>query len=306
MKSEIISVLIPTYNAEEYIVSLIRKLENQELHENQELEIIIVDSSSKDNTVSITRNLFSKVKIEVIENASFDHGGTRNKLADMANGDYLLFMTQDAQPYDNYLIQKLHSSFKNEKVAVSYARQIPYESADDLEKFARMFNYPTNSLLKDKIQINNLGIKAFFNSNVCSMYDKNKFYKLEKFPEKLILNEDMVFSSKAILNDYSVYYNADAVVYHSHNYTLLQQFKRYFDIGMAFKETSYLLEYASNEKEGLRMVKKQLSFLITNKKKRLIPYALIQNIVKFISYNLGKKHDHIPRSVKRTISAYLK
>jgi rhamnosyltransferase len=303
---ETISVLIPTYNAEKYIKTLLNALLNQVLEEDQKLEVIIVDSTSTDNTVSIIQSDYPNVKVEIIPNNKFDHGGTRNYLASLATGQYLLFMTQDAIPFDNYLISNLLKSFQEKDVLISYARQIPKADANPLEVFARHFNYPPVNQVKDKSTIKELGIKTFFNSNVCSMYDKKTFEYFRGFPEKVILNEDMILASKVILGGYKVVYNAEAKVYHSHNYNLKQQFKRYFDIGMAFSNTSYLLDYASNEKEGFKMVKTQCKYLISKKLFHLILYSIIENGVKFIAYNLGKRHKFFPYKLKRKLSAYMK
>lgn len=107
-----ISVLIPTYNAEQYIYDLLTRLYNQDLRNNQELEIIIVDSASKDRTISIIEEKFPETIVKLINNQDFDHGGTRNYLASLAKGNILLFMTQDAIPCDNQLISKLVDSLE--------------------------------------------------------------------------------------------------------------------------------------------------------------------------------------------------
>lgn len=301
-----VSVLIPTYNAEKYIERLLIKIFNQCLPEDYCIEVIIVDSTSNDNTVTIINEKFPLVKVLVIDNYKFDHGGTRNLLSDISTGEYLLFMTQDAIPYDDHLIINLLNSFKYPDVHVSYARQIANLDASPLEKFAREFNYPNLSITKSLESIPHMGIKTFFNSNVCSMYKKSSFIQYNKFPEEIILNEDMIFSSKVILNGFKVHYCAEAKVFHSHNYTFKQQFKRYFDIGMAFEQTSFLLKYASNEKEGLRMIKNQIVFLMNQNKYMYIPKAFIDNGFKFLGYYIGKKHNKIPRRIKRKFSAYMK
>lgn len=303
----LVSILIPTYNAQDYIKPLINKLLDQEIDKDYTLEIIVVDSSSTDNTISIIKNNYPNILLEVIPNRSFDHGGTRNFLASLAKGDYLIFMTQDAIPFDNYLIHNLLKPvIKNKEILISYARQIPNESAKPLEVFARSFNYPEESIVKNSDSINKLGIKAFFNSNVCSLYTRECFVNFGGFPEKIILNEDMIIASKVILNGYSVAYSSKAKVYHSHNYNLKQQYKRYFDIGMAFNDTSYLLQYASNEKEGIKMVLNQIKYLLIKSKWYLIPYSLLESGVKFVAYNMGKNHQKIPLNIKKKLSAYMK
>jgi len=303
-----ISVLIPTYNAKKFISDLFTKLNEQVLPDHVEKEIIIVDSSSTDGTVETINELFPNVKTYVIENKTFDHGGTRNLLASYATGDYYLFMTQDAIPADNNLFHSLLKNFEEEKVKIAYARQIPKNDANPLEQFARGFNYPDKKIIKDQSQIEALGIKTFFNSNVCSMYDARLFSGElgAGFPEKLILNEDMIMSYEVIKKGYAVVYDNHAIVYHSHNYNLVQQFKRYFDIGMAFHQSSYILKDVSNEKEGMKMVLELQKYLLQKKQYRFMPYSIFETASKYIGYSLGKKHDMFSYKVKKKLSAYMK
>lgn len=301
-----VSVLIPTYNAGDEIRILLKKIYEQSMPMGMDLEVILIDSSSTDNTLEIVKNEFLEVKLVEIENKLFDHGGTRNKLARMATGDYLLYMTQDAIPVDNNLIMSLLEELEDSENVICFARQIPKEDASVLEKFARGFNYPDKKIVKKTAEIKTLGIKTFFCSNVCCMYKKTLFENpYNGFPEKVILNEDLILASKVILDGKNVIYNPKAKVFHSHNYNLKQQFKRYFDIGMAFESTSYLLQYVSNEKEGAKMVREQTKFLLKNNKSLLI-YAFVENFVKFIAYKLGKVHRIIPIPLKRKLSAYMK
>ena len=93
MKS--VTVIIPTLNGEEKIELILKSLKEQT---KQPLEIIIVDSSSTDKTVELARK--EGAKIISIARDSFDHGETRNLAAKESKGDYLLYMTQDAIPFD--------------------------------------------------------------------------------------------------------------------------------------------------------------------------------------------------------------
>jgi len=132
------------------------------------------------------------------------------------------------------------------------------------------------------------------------------FKKLNGFPEKLILNEDLVFSSKVILSGERVAYCSSAKVLHSHNYSLVKQFKRYFDIGTAFKQTESIFANISNEKEGTKMIRQQMRFLWKNGFYYQIPIAVIESIVKYAAYLLGKKHNYLPRNLIKILSAYQK
>lgn len=303
-----ISILIPTYNAENYINEFIPKLMEQELPSGFTSEIIMVDSSSSDKTEMLIKSHYTNVKFYTIPNKDFNHGNTRNMLSRLATGDFLLFMTQDAIPYNNQLLKELVKNFSDPNVQIVNARQIPKEDANPLEKFARSFNYPDERSIKDKTKIPEMGIKTFFNSNVCSMYRASLFNgkEFKGFPENIILNEDIILSFHVIMKGYKVIYENKAIVYHSHNYNLKQQFKRYFDIGIAFQESKFMLENISNEKEGVRMVKEQLSYLFKHKHFFYIFYSVLEAATKFFGYNLGKKHDLLSINMKRKFSAYMK
>lgn len=299
------SVLIPTYNAARFIRPLLAKLYSQRLG-GRRLEIRVCDSSSTDGTVDIIHEYFPEVLVESIPNEWFDHGGTRNKLAAQATGGFLLFMTQDAIPCNDDVLLHLLNAFDNPDVSVSFARQIPKDDAGILEAFARSYNYPELSESKHKGRLEELGIKTFFNSNVCSMYRREHFMAYGGFPEQIILNEDMILASRAIYSGRHVYYCAEAQVYHSHNYNLKQQFKRYFDIGMAFQSTAELFRTVSNEREGMKMIRRQARYLLERKRPDLIVYALFENVCKLVGYQLGKRSQRLPRSLKKQLSAYMK
>ena len=303
-----VSVLIPTYNAEQFIRPLLSKLENQKLPEGVAMEIILVDSSSTDRTKGIVKEQFQNVQFHTIPNKEFNHGGTRNMLADLATGEFLLYMTQDAIPFDDKLIMFLLENFQDENVLIACGRQIPKEDANPLEKYARSFNYPDKRIIKDKSKISELGIKTFFNSNVCSMYRATLFRgdEFHGFPNDVILNEDIILSYYVIMKGYKVIYDNRAIVYHSHNYSIKQQFKRNFDIGMAFNESEFMLQNVSNEKEGIKLVLGQLKYLIKNGYVTQVPRCIVESGMKFIGYNLGRRHHLFSEKTKRKLSAYMK
>ncbi|NBL00172.1 MAG: hypothetical protein EOM50_19605, partial [Erysipelotrichia bacterium] len=83
-------------------------------------------------------------EVAKIDKTTFNHANTRN-FALKYEADFYLFMTQDALPYDEHLIEELLKVFEDEEIVVSYARQIPYEDADAIEVFARTTNYPARS-----------------------------------------------------------------------------------------------------------------------------------------------------------------
>ncbi|OHB44237.1 MAG: hypothetical protein A2178_00260 [Planctomycetes bacterium GWC2_49_10] len=275
-----ISVLIPTINAAPTIERLLKSLRTQIVPHR----VYIVDSSSTDNTVELADKY--DVKIVTIKAEQFDHGATRNMIARLAEGDFLVFMTQDVVCADQYTLHNLVKPLEeNADVAVSFARQLPQADADAIETFARNFNYPEASILKSASDIPKLGIKTYFCSNSCAAYRRNVFEKLGGFSEGVVTNEDMLFAAGAIKAGYGIYYAAEAKVYHSHTYTLGRLFKRYYRIGKFLKDNARSLDVA--DKHGHEFIKAGLRYFSKKKQYWNVLRFIAQSFIKFAAFKLG-------------------
>jgi len=277
-----ISVIIPTLNAGADIEQLLSMIREQDVGPS---EVIIIDSSSEDKTVEIAKKFHAKTI--VITSHAFNHGKTRNMAALEANGDVLIFMTQDALPFDRTLFRTLTDPLHMSDVAATFGRHIPRADASPLEKFARQFSYPDTESIRGLDTIKQHGIKAFRFSNVCSALKKEVFFKIGMFPHDIRSNEDMILAAKLILDGYRVAYIPKAIVIHSHNYSLLQQFRRYSNIGSSLKQHSWILQYAQAEKEGIRFIKEQFSFVLQRHEYRWIPYIFLESMTKYLGYRIG-------------------
>lgn len=295
-----ISIIIPTRNAEVYIENLLGRLLEQTI---KPLEIIVIDTNSKDKTREICEEN-KLVKFIHINDGEFDHGGTRNVAAKEASGNILVFMTQDALPENEYFLEEIIKNLGEDDIVASYGRQMPREDANVLEKFARNFNYSDKELVKSKEDIEKLGIKTFFMTNVCSAFITKEFWKMGGFPQNTILNEDMIISSKFILSGKKVHYASNARVIHSHNYTYMQQFKRNFDIAVSLVDYGEILKYANSESEGVKYVKQAIKHLVNIKKIYLIPNLIIDSGFRFIGYKLGMNYKKIPMKYVKKMSMH--
>lgn len=289
-----ISVIIPTFNAFEFLEKLVNSLEDQHQKVDQ---IIIIDSGSEDGTYELASKLVSKVI--GINPDDYDHGSTRNLAAKQANGNILVFMTQDALPVNRDTIGRLIEPLEEELTVVSYARQVPKVGASTSEKYLRLTNYPFESLLKNKTVIKEMGIKAFQSSNVCAAYRRIEFEKLGYFPAPAVCNEDMIFAAKAIFSGYQVSYSADAVVEHSHDLSTKILFKRYFDIAASLDYEPRIKCLGQAEAKGLDFVKNQLKYLKDQHKHYEMPRAICETAAKYIGYKCGVNHNRIPRKLKK-------
>lgn len=277
-----ISVIIPTLEAGSSIGQLLSMLLSQDQPPS---EIIVIDSSSTDNTVDTAIRLGARTI--VIPRQAFNHGKTRNTAAMEAQGDILVFMTQDAVPADKNLLGKLTAPLQIPDIAATYGRHIPKPDASPPEVFARHFNYPDKGLVKGMDDVGKYGIKTFLFSNVCSSIKKELFLKAGMFPDRVRANEDMLISAKLIVKGYRIAYVPEAMVIHSHNYSLLKQFMRYFTIGSSLKNNKWILEHARAEGEGMRFLRHQLKFIIDQKRYVWIPYIFLESITKYAGFKTG-------------------
>ncbi|WP_424766480.1 glycosyltransferase family 2 protein [Paenibacillus sp. sgz302251] len=295
-----VSVIIPTLNAGSEFTLLLKRLQQQTI---RPYEIIIMDSESTDGTAERARQ--AGAQLITVKRSEFDHGGTRNRGAEQAKGDILLFMTQDALPYDDKLIEQLTKPLlRDEKVVYAYARQLARPGASFLEQLARESNYPAQSTVKGYEQIEALGIKTFFCSNVCSAIRRETFVEMGRFQEPVIFNEDLFMAAKCILSGLNVAYQAEAVVYHSHEYTIAQQLRRYFDNGISMSCNPWIRPYSAIGGAGSKLVKLQLKGLHEHRKWHLIPGLIAESAAKLIGYKLGYHFNRLPASVTRKLSMH--
>ena len=292
-----VSVIIPTRNGGEYLERLFKTLGEQTFRPAQ---ILVIDSSSDDDTSSMCRACGAD--LIQIDAKTFDHGGTRNLAASKAKGEILVFMTQDTFFRDKVGLENLISPLGKQMIAASFGRQITKEDANPVEAFIRSYNYPSTAMIKGIDDLPRLEVKTFFFSNVCSATKKSAFAEVKGFPERTIMNEDMFLAAKLIMKGYKIAYQPNAVVYHSHNYSLQTQFKRYFDIGVFFNRNKWIKNVAKSEKEGIRCLREEFKFLFLNKQVSWIPYALVDAANRFFGYRIGLLEGTLPLWLKKRMS----
>ena len=293
-------IAIPTYNGGEgwrKVATNILKFSPKNLF------VHVIDSGSKDDTLAIAENAnFDVVKIL---GTDFNHGGTRNQAVYTFIDDYdlIIFLTQDAIPQHNF-VEKIISVFDDQNIACAYGRQLPHKNANPLAQHARKFNYADKSYVCGKDDIPQMGIKTAFMSNSFSAYRLSVFKELGGFPSDTILCEDMYYTAKAILAGYQVAYVADAVVEHSHNYTPVEEFKRYFDIGVFHSNERWIRDkFSGASKEGQKFIVSEIKYLL-KKAPIWIPYACMNNLMKMLGYKLGQLDNKLPKSTIKKLSMH--
>ena len=266
-------------------------------------QVLIVDSESTDGTVELARS--AGLQVCSVAPAKFNHGGTRQMAAEMlSDADILIYLTQDAILTGPEALGNLVAVFSDPEVGAACGRQLPRPQAEPIEAHARAFNYPETSAVRTLASRAQLGIKAIFLSNSLAAYRRSALMSVGGFPANIILGEDTVIAARLLLAGYKVAYVAESEAYHSHHYSKMEEFKRYFDIGVLHSRERWMLEeFGKATGEGKRFVLSQLRYL-RQRDARQIPSALMRIGVKLLGYRLGRMDAHLPTGIKRQLSMH--
>jgi len=292
------SVVIPTLNSGDLWLDWIDAVKAQSI---QPETVLVIDSSSDDSTVSISEaNGFN---VKVISRSEFNHGATRQLGVDtLKDAEVIVFLTQDAILANPDALKNIISAFNDPKVGVAYGRQLPRLEAGLIESHARNFNYSSKSRIKSFADRHKLGLKTPFVSNSFAAYRRSALIDAGGFPCNTIVSEDMYVAAKALKKNWLVAYCADSLVYHSHDYSMFQEFQRYFDIGVFNARESWIRQsFGGAESEGGRFVSSELHYLLKNSP-ILIPQAMFRTLLKLLGYRLGLSESLIPHKFKRVLS----
>lgn len=294
------ALLIPTLNAGIKWIELLKSIDEQSVKIDRR---IIIDSGSKDETIELAESYgFEIIKIRKDE---FNHGATRQRVVNAcADIDIAVFLTQDAILASDVSIRNIVSVFEDPEIGMAYGRQLPRKNAECLEIHARLFNYPDVSDVRSYNDKNRLGFKVFFCSNSFSAYRISALNAVGGFPTDSIMGEDAIVAAKMLFQKFKVAYVADAIVYHSHNYTLKEEFKRYFDTRVFHEQNKWLIEkYGKPTGEGLRFVKSEIKYTLKNDKISLFK-SIGSIFAKWMGYNLARYYKTMPTFVLKKLSMH--
>lgn len=262
-------------------------------------KVLVVNSSSNDGTVEMAKRLGAETL--VIARSAFNHGTTREQARKALGTDIVAMMTPDAYAVDASMLEKLVAPIMRGETAAAYARQIPHDGASIFEAFARAFNYPADGHVRSLDDLAMYGSYLFFFSDSCSAYSNVYLDNVGGFP-RVLLGEDTAVCAKLLRSGHSVAYVADAVVKHSHRYTLFQEFQRHFDTGLARKGLAELIAVGGGDEARGKQYAAALLRTIAREKPALLLYAAAQILAKWLGYKAGRVSNSLPVWWKRALS----
>ncbi|WP_109489416.1 glycosyltransferase [Occallatibacter savannae] len=297
MSKERVEVIIPTYNAARYWNALSTGIRAQSLKPER---VIVIDSSSKDGTAELARG--DGFEVLQIATEEFNHGGTRQMGAEYAaDANIVIYLTQDVAPFGVNAFANLVRPFSDPEIGAAYGRQLPRENASPIEAHGRHFSYGEEPVVRSWESRREMGFKSIFFSDAFGAYRRGALMSVGGFSTDVIFGEDTVVVARMHRAGWKTAYVPDAMVRHSHDYTIAEEFRRYFDIGVLHSRESWLNDqFGSASGEGRRFVLSELKYLLGHGPLH-IPSAAARTIAKYLGYKVGRRESRIAPQLKHRL-----
>ena len=181
-------------------------------------------------------------------------------------------------------------------------RQLPRRQATPIEAHARLYNYSSETFSRSINDAKKYGLKTAFISNSFAAYRVAALNEVGGFPEDVIFGEDMYVATKLLMANYEIAYAAGACVYHSHDYSLWQEMKRYFDMGVFHAREPWIRkELGGAEGEGVKFVASEIMYLLRNAFWQ-VPEGLLRTLFRYTGFRLGLVEKRLPCWLKRILA----
>jgi glycosyltransferase involved in cell wall biosynthesis len=222
-----ISVLMPTWQGIEFLKRVLEALANQEI--GVPWDFLAIDSGSSDGTWELLHDFAARFPVpfrrERIDQVEFDHGDTRNLLAAKSRGDLLVFLTQDAIPSSPAWLATLARNFDDPRVGAAYCRNVPRLGASILTRVfsANDIGYSAvrrEACIEDPEAYARMSAqekRILYNFNDVASAIRRELWERHPFP-RTWFGEDLLMSRGLLEAGFTVVYDTEATVEHSHDY----------------------------------------------------------------------------------------
>jgi glycosyltransferase involved in cell wall biosynthesis len=231
-----VTAVIRAYNEERHIGRLLSGLERQTQKPD---EVIVVDSGSTDATVDIATHYGAR--IVTIDKAKFSFGRSLNLGCDAAKGDLLLNVSAHVYPVYDTFVQHITAPFSDDKVGITYGRQIGDHRTKYSESRVLLKWFPTT----------NIPVQDHPFSNNANAVVRKSLWEKYQYDEELTGLEDLDFAKRAMNDGWKISYVADAPVVHVHEETWDRIRNRYRREAIAYARIMGQKEISAVEAVGL-------------------------------------------------------
>jgi glycosyltransferase involved in cell wall biosynthesis len=313
----VVTVAIPVLNGARYLDEVLTAVRDQEV--DRPVELLVWDSGSTDGSLEIAER--HGARIHRIPKAEFSHGGTRNRMAAMARGEHVAFLTQDATPASPRWLQALLDGFAvAEDVAAVFGPHIPRPDASHMIKceMERHFAVWRDGRAVDvqRLDRSPAGLDAYrrFPGRFTFLSDVNcavAKWALERIPYRDVpYAEDQLLGRELIEAGYAKVFHPEAAVVHSHDYPPMQFLRRYFDEFRSLREVLDHVEPAAigRTQRFMRGVVRadqrwlQAHGVRGRRLARPLAISARHHAIRQAGAILGSRADRLPPALRRTLS----
>jgi rhamnosyltransferase len=294
-----LSILIPVKNEGGNITKCLSGIFSQDVPKH--FEVILIDSGSRDSTLEEARVF--PVRIVCIRPEEFHHARTRNFAASLASGECLVFLAGDAYPAAKNWLQELAAPFSDPNVGAVYGRHLPKPGSQLERQKALASLYGDKRIVKREADKQRLGYRYYLFSTVnCAI--RRDVWSATQFPDELKIGEDIGIAKRILDRGWKIIYEPNAAVYHSHDYSAVHLFKRYFDLGVVLRRYQIWdgVAKTSMRTEGLRLLRH--SFLPSHATVAESLRCMVREAAKYAGILLGRNEQRIPVAIKRRLSRF--
>ena len=265
-------------------------------------EIVAIDSGSSDDTLAVLGRHSAVLKRIAPE--EFGHGRTRNLGAQIAQGEWLIYLSQDATPASTDWLARLTSHLRQPQVAAAFGRQLPPAGIGPIETFFLEQTYPARAFRHEPTAPGTArtSIRRIFFSNVNAAIQRAAWERCP-FPDDLIMSEDQAFARAVLQAGYSLVYDPLAGVIHGHRYSLGQLFRRNFDSGYSLRGIAGD-SWRQVGRLGAGYVWAELGYLARRGLWSYVPYAVIYEAVKSAGFAAGRSGHRLPLGLRQRLSLH--
>lgn len=296
-----IAIVIPVFRPDGRLKMCIERLLRQSVMPDRILLNVLYENPVDREIPEVYMD--ERIEVRYTPREEYDRAGSRDTILRELDSDIVIFMVQTAIPQNRYLVEKLTEPFKEKRTAVVYGRHMTDDECSSIECCVRQFNYPPKGMTKSLEDAGKLGIRTFFNSNVCAAYRRRAYLETEGFGKRMIAGEDMLAARRLLEKGWQAVYAPEAEVIYYRNDDLHGLWKRNFDIGVAHAEHPEMLENTKPGKEGVRLVRVTSALLRQNHMEEYLGEVLTRSIVRYLAYQLGRNYERLPEGVVRKCSA---
>lgn len=245
-----LDVVCPLYKHLEQIKSLVEHLRTQINVEIKNMVFPLTLSGEDEDQQIVDFLKENNIQYFTETTETFSHSLTREKAIRECKSKLVVLISQDVVLFDENALYNLASKINDEYI-YGFGRQICTNKS--IEKYIRKKNYPEQSYTVSKEDIEKMQLMAFFTSDAFSCINRDKFIELDGYQGyNVMFAEDMLYSKFLLDAGYKKAYAADAVVEHSHKYTLKQLYKRYYETGKFHAEIKVFDQYKSTD-SGMKL-----------------------------------------------------